>query len=102
MKHAGFMLMLVLAVRGAAGQTFPTPGYMRQLAYRPSVASQVKGPVELQGHVVEGKLRLTLADAIRLALLNNADVRLNELPIENARLEVRRASIPPKLSGMSD
>lgn len=91
MKQAGFMLMLLLAVRGAAGQTFPTPGYMRQLAYRPSIASQVKGPVELQDHVVEGKLRLTLADAIRLALLNNTDVRLNELPIENARLEVQRA-----------
>jgi outer membrane protein TolC len=91
MKQAGFMLMLLLAVRGAAGQTFPTPGYMRQLAYRPSIASQVKGPVELQDHVVEGKLRLTLADAIRLALLNNTDVRLNELPIENGRLEVQRA-----------
>jgi len=91
MKQAGFMLMLLLAVRGAAGQTFPTPSYMRQLAYRPSIASQVKGPVELQDHVVEGKLRLTLADAIRLALLNNTDVRLNELPIENARLEVQRA-----------
>ena len=64
---------------------------MRQLAYRPSIASQVKGPVELQDHVVEGKLRLTLADAIRLALLNNTDVRLDELPIENARLEVQRA-----------
>jgi outer membrane protein TolC len=91
MKHAGFMLMLLLLVRCAAGQTFPTLGYMRQLAYRPSIASQVKGPVELQDHVVEGKLRLTLADAIRLALLNNTDVRLNELPIENARLEVQRA-----------
>ena len=94
MKQAGFMLMLLLAVRGAAGQTFPTPGYMRQLAYRPTIASQVKGPVELQDHVVEGKLRLTLADAIRLALLNNTDVRLNELPIENARLEVQRTYQP--------
>ena len=91
MKQAGFILMFLLTARGAAGQTFPTPSYMRQLAYRPSIASQVKGPVELQDHAVEGKLRLTLADAIRLALLNNTDVRLNELPIENARLEVQRA-----------
>lgn len=41
--------------------------------------------------MAEGKLRLTLADAIRLALLNNTDVRLNELPVESARFEVGRA-----------
>ena len=91
MKHAGIILIFFLVARSAAGQTFATPGYVRQLVYRPSVATQVKGPAELQDHVVEGKLRLTLADAIRLALLNNTDVRLNELPIENARLEVERA-----------
>ena len=67
---------------------------MRQLIYPPPIAAQVKGPAELKDHVVEGKLRLTLADAIRLALLNNTDVRLNELPVENARLEVERAYQP--------
>ena len=91
MKRSGFMLVLFLIVRFAAGQTFPTPGYMRQLIYPSPIPAQVKGPVELQDHVVEGKLRLTLADAIRLALLNNTDVRLNELPVETARLEVERA-----------
>jgi outer membrane protein TolC len=91
MKRTGIILMLFLAVRSAAGQTFPTPGYMRQLMYHPSIAAHVKGPAELQDHVVEGKLRLTLADAIRLALLNNTSVRLNELPVETARLEVDRA-----------
>jgi len=91
MKHAGIILMFFLVARSAAGQTFATPDYVRQLIYRPSIATQVKGPAELQDHVIEGKLRLTLADAIRLALLNNTDVRLNELPIENARLEVDRA-----------
>jgi outer membrane protein TolC len=94
MKRAGLILGLLLMVRCAAGQTFPTPGYMRQLIYSPSIAGQVKGPAELQDHVVEGKLRLTLADAIRLALLNNTDVRLNELPVETARLEVQRAYHP--------
>jgi len=91
MKHAGIILIFFLVARSTTGQTFVTPGYVRQLIYRPSIAAQVKGPAELQDHVVEGKLRLTLADAIRLALLNNTDVRLNELPIENARLEVDRA-----------
>jgi len=94
MKRAGLILVLFVIVRSAAGQTFPTPGYMRQLIYSPPIASQVKGPAELKDHVVEGKLRLTLADAIRLALLNNTDVRLNELPVENARLEVGRAYQP--------
>jgi outer membrane protein TolC len=91
MKRAGLILVLFLIVRCAAGQTFPTPGYMRQLIYPPPIAAQVKGPAELKDHVVEGKLRLTLTDAIRLALLNNTDVRLNELPVESARFEVERA-----------
>jgi len=94
MKRAGLILILSLAVRSAAGQTFPTPGYMRQLILSAPIAGQVKGPAELQDHVVEGKLRLTLADAIRLALLNDTDVRLNELPVESARLEVERAYHP--------
>jgi outer membrane protein TolC len=94
MKRAGLILVLLLVVRCAAGQTFPTPGYVRQLIYPPPIAAQVKGPVELKDHIVEGKLRLTLADAIRLTLLNNTDVRLNELPVENARFEVERAYQP--------
>ena len=94
MKRAGIVLTLLLMARCAAGQTFATPGYMRQLVYSPSIPTQVKGPSELQDHVAEGKLRLTLADAIRLALLNNTDLRLNELPIETARLEVERAHAP--------
>jgi outer membrane protein TolC len=94
MKHAGIILIFLLVVRGAAGQTFPTPGYIRQLIYSAPIAAQVKGPAELQDHVVGGKLRLTLADAIRLALLNNTDVRLNELPVETARFEVERAYHP--------
>jgi len=90
-KRPVLMLLLLLAVRGAAGQTFPTPGYMRQMIYSAPIAGQVKGPAELHDHVVEGKLRLTLADAIRLALLNNTDVRLNELDVESARFEIERA-----------
>jgi HAE1 family hydrophobic/amphiphilic exporter-1 len=91
MKRAGLILVVFLMVRSAAGQTFPTPSYMRQLVYPSPIPAQVKGPEELKDHVVEGKLLLTLADAIRLALLNNTNVRLNELPIETARLEVGRA-----------
>ena len=94
MKRAGLILVLFLIARSATGQTFPTPDYMRQLIYPPTIAAQVKGPAELKDHVVEGKLRLTLADAIRLTLLNNTNVRLNELPVENARLEVGRAYQP--------
>ncbi len=94
MKRAGLILVLFLMIRSAAGQMFPTPGYMRQLAYPPSIPAQVKGPEELKDHVVDGKLRLTLGDAIRLALLNNTSVRLNELPVESARLELGRAYQP--------
>jgi len=94
MKPAGIILMFLLTVRSAAGQVFPTPSYMHQLIYPSPVPAQIKGPAELQDHVVGGKLQLTLADALRLALLNNTDVRMNELPIETARFGVESAYQP--------
>ncbi len=51
-------------------------------------------PSELRGHVVDGKLRLTLEDAIRLTLLNNTDVRIARTPVDSARYSVMAAYRP--------
>jgi outer membrane protein TolC len=91
MKYALGMLLLLLTLRPAFAQSFGTPGYIKQVISSSYIAGKVKGPAELKDHVVEGKLRLTLADAIRLALLNNTDVRINELPVETAGFEVGRS-----------
>lgn len=48
-------------------------------------------PSALRDHVVGGKLRLTLEDAIRLTLLNNTDVRIARTPVESARYSVLAA-----------
>lgn len=45
-------------------------------------------------HVVDGKLTLSLDDAIRLALANNTDIRVDEQPVETARNAVERALAP--------
>ena len=44
--------------------------------------------------MVEGKLRLTLEDAIRLTLLNNADVRIARTPVDSAHYSVLAAYHP--------
>ena len=47
-----------------------------------------------QDHVVEGKLVLSLDDAIRLAFLNNTDIRIDEASVRNAENSVKRAFTP--------
>jgi outer membrane protein TolC len=78
----------------ASGQTFPTPDYFRQVVHQAPLPTQVRGPEALRDYVADGKLRLTLEDAVRLALLNNTDVRVNQLQIEGAKYGVLGAYAP--------
>lgn len=88
-------LLLVLWTGASAGaQTFPTPEYFGRLRARPQVPTSVPGPQGLKDYLVDGKLRLTLDDAIRLTLMNSTDVHLNELPVESAKFSVDRAYAP--------
>jgi len=59
-------------------------------------------PSALRDYVRDGKLRLTLEDAIRLTLLNNTDVRLARTPVDQARYSVLAAYHPfdPTLTSM--
>jgi len=88
------LFLLGLAVRPAAAQTFPAPDYFRQFVTRPDIPARVKGPEGLRDYVVKGKLRLALADAIRLALVNNTDIRIDQLQIEQARYGILSAYRP--------
>ena len=91
-----FVLTLLLAATPeiAQAQTFPTPDYWRTIALRPAAPSQLPQPEGLKDFVVEGKLRLGLADAIRLVLLNNTEVQINRLNYEGARFSILRAYAP--------
>jgi outer membrane protein TolC len=48
----------------------------------------------MREHVVDGKLRLTLQDAVVLTLANNSNVRLQELNIETAKYALLGAHSP--------
>jgi outer membrane protein len=49
-----------------------------------SITRELRGPEGLRERVVDGKLQLGVADAIRLVLLNSTDVRVSYLDFEEA------------------
>src|SRR6266446_1300400 len=61
---------------------------------RQKAAALLPPPQELQDHVAGGKLVLTLDDCIRLALLNNTEVRLDHSQIDFAQNNLGRAHAP--------
>lgn len=51
-------------------------------------------PTGFEQHIVNGKLTLSLDDAIRLALANNTDIRVDEQQVQTARDALMRALSP--------
>jgi outer membrane protein TolC len=64
------------------------------------VSADLPGPQQLSEHIVEGRLRLTVDDAIRLALLNNTEVRAARVDYEASRygIERVRGAFDPELT----
>ncbi len=58
--------------------------------HRPNIPS-TREPTGFQEHVVGGKLTLSLDDAIRLALANNTNIRIDEEQVETAKDALQRA-----------
>ncbi|PYV36831.1 MAG: hypothetical protein DMG06_29685 [Acidobacteria bacterium] len=85
----GWLLFLFHTL--ARAQTFPTLDYFHNLTHQPQIPTQLPAPEGLRDYLVAGKLRLTLIDAIRLTLLNNTEVRLNQLQYEGTRFAIQRA-----------
>ena len=56
--------------------------------------SQLPGPSALRDYVAGGKLRLALDDAIRLCLLNNTNIRIDQTAVDTARFNVLAAFHP--------
>jgi len=81
---------LLFGAATAGAQTFPLPDYFRGIFSRPGL-EQAPGPESLRDFVSDGKLRLSLADTIRLTLANNTEVRINQLQYEGARYAIDRA-----------
>ena len=75
-------------------QTIRERETFRGLTNPQAVTETLPGPKYMQEHVVDGKLRLTLQDAVVLTLANNSNVRLQELNIDNSKYSLLAAHSP--------
>jgi outer membrane protein len=87
-------VLLILLVTCAVAQSRRERETFQGLSNPRTVSDALPGPKYLQEHVVDGKLRLSLQDAIAAMLRNNSNVQLQELSVENSRFSVLRAHSP--------
>src|SRR5260370_26301146 len=85
-KNYTALLLFLFALGSACAQVYPGAIFRSQTA--PTV---VPGPSRLDEFVSAGKLRLSLEDAIVLALVNNGDINLNLAHDHLSRFAVQRA-----------
>jgi outer membrane protein len=96
-KLAGILVTFILLYLAAApvkAQTFPSPEWFRERFKQAPLPQRVPEPAGLRDFVVNGKLRLSLTDAIKLTLANNTNVRLNQLQYESTRFSILSAYAP--------
>jgi outer membrane protein TolC len=95
------IMLLSVAPSILRAQTIHERETFRGLTNPQVVTDTLPGPKYLREHVVDGKLRLTLQDAVVLVLANNTNVRLQELNIENAKYSLLGAHSPfdPSVQG---
>lgn len=91
-RFIAFLFLLSLA---ASAQTFPQPSYFQKFFVRSNPRNVQIAPVGgMEPFIVDGKLRLSLADAIQLTLENNTDIKLNQLQLDAARWNLRKTYAP--------
>ena len=88
------LITILAASLAASAQTFPQPTYFQRFFVKPHPTQSLPGPEALSLYVKDGKLRLALADAVRLTILNNPDVRANQLQIDLSRWAITKAYAP--------
>jgi outer membrane protein len=103
MKRRLVLVPILLCLAGSIlpAQTVRERETFRGLTNPQTLSETLPGPKYMQEHVADGKLRLTLQDAVVLTLVNNSNVRLQELNIETARYALLGAHSPfdPSLQG---
>ncbi len=80
-----FMLSLA-----ASAQTFPKPAYFQKFFVKPGRNIQIAPSASMDQFIADGKLRLSLADAIQLTLDNNTEIKLNQLQLDTSKFNLRR------------
>jgi outer membrane protein len=88
------ILFLTLCGVSSWAQNASTLERVLGIGGRQKPAAPLLGPQDLEGHVVNGKLVLSLDDSIRLALSNNTDIHLDHYQIETAENNLGRVYAP--------
>lgn len=97
MKYSGlrysFFLPLVTLLLHVAGWAQQSERY-RDMATPQLRSDKLAPPEHLRDYVVEGKLRLSLRDAVVLTLENNSFVRIQETQVESLKFSLLGAHAP--------
>jgi len=83
-----FFCLIFIAHLGVRAQSF------HELAKPPLRSPKLSGPQHFHEYLREGKLQLSLHDAILLTLENNSAIRVQESQVENAKFNLLHAHQP--------
>ena len=84
-------LTLVVGVTPARAQTFPLPGYFHEMVFSPHAPQPLPDTKSFRDYVADGKLRLSLRDAMLLLLEHSTEVHIDRLAVNDAEYNVVRA-----------
>jgi outer membrane protein TolC len=92
------LLLTVLPVHAQQGESY------RVLLARRVASDKLPGPQHLRDYVADGKLRLSLANAVGLMLENNTAVRMQQTQVEADKFALLRTHQPfdPQLQSIID
>jgi outer membrane protein TolC len=92
------LLLTVLPVHAQQGESY------RALLPRRVASDKLPGPQHLRDYVADGKLRLSLANAVGLMLENNTAVRMQQTQVEADKFALLRTHQPfdPQLQSIID
>src|SRR5208282_5951982 len=90
-KFLAACLFLGAWVAPARAQTFPMPNYFRDLIFSPQTPQPLPDTKGFRDYLVDGKLRLSLQDAMLLLLEHSTEVHIDRLAVTDAEFNVQRA-----------
>jgi outer membrane protein len=90
-RHLLWLPLMALSATPLPAQITPHMEKAFQFEARARRSLETQQPTGFLDHVVDGKLTLSLDDAVRLALMNNTDIRIDEEQVETARNALERA-----------
>jgi len=96
MSYVRALVLVVLISLASSSASFGQQSDLRErilgIPERIPPPAPLPGPQGFQEHIVDGKLVLTLDDAIRLAMANNIDIRVDQATVDFAKNNVYRQS----------